>query len=102
DAERVLGIRGGIGVRPAEPIVAAGPDHRRREDREAGDTIPLLAVQMRLVALAAAEEGDVRVLEEQRVSRGGPRGRDRPRVRALIGAGVGLAGTDRRALPFRQ
>jgi len=52
-----------VGVAPAQMLVETGADAGRAEDGEAVDIDPFVTVQMGFVALAPAEESDVRVDE---------------------------------------
>ena len=65
----------------------AGTDVGGAEDREAGNVEAFAAVQVGFVALAAAEEADVRIDEQQGVAGGGAARADGPHVGAFVGIG---------------
>ena len=76
-----------VGVAPAEESVVAGTDVGGSEDGESGNVEAFVAVQVGFVALAAAEESDVRIDEQQGVSGGGAARADGPHVGTFVGVG---------------
>src|SRR5688572_20348305 len=73
-----------VGVAPTQVPVMAGAYVRGAQNSESGDVETLIAVQMRFVTLATAEEGDVRIDQQHRMPGGGAVRRDGPHVRAFV------------------